>query len=248
LPRILLFDIETAPSLGWVWEKYETTVLDFKKDWYILSFAWKWLGDRKVQVRALPDYPQYNTDPENDAALVAELWKLLDECDVAVAHNVRFDTRKSNSRFLIHGMAPPSPYKTVDTLAIARQQFGFTSNRLDDLGQALGVGRKAKHQGKHTWLGCMRGDRKAWATMAKYNAVDVDLLEAVFLKLRPWAKNHALEVYTRGQACPSCQSPKLTHRGFNLTKTGRRQRFQCQGCGAWSSGLHHEKETLSKTK
>src|SRR6266487_3519317 len=243
-PRILLFDIETAPCLGWVWEKWETNVIEFKTQWYILSFAYKWLGEKKIHTHALPDYPAYEKDREDDAGLTRELWRVLDSSDVAIAHNGdRFDTRKANSRFIAHGLVPPRPRKNVDTLKIARRHFNFTSNRLDDLGQYLGVGRKLAHTGKHLWLGCMRGDPAAWRMMVRYNKTDVALLERVYLKLRPWATGHPnLDNFTRANVCPTCQSQKLVHRGFNLTKTGKRQRFQCTDCGAWSSGIKHIRE------
>ena len=46
--KVLIFDIETAPSLGWVWGKYDQDVISFEKHWYMLSFAAKWLDTNKV--------------------------------------------------------------------------------------------------------------------------------------------------------------------------------------------------------
>ena len=68
--KIAFVDIETAPSLGWVWSKWETNVIDFKKDWYLLSFAVKWVGEKKVKTYGLIDYPGYKKDVENDEQLV----------------------------------------------------------------------------------------------------------------------------------------------------------------------------------
>jgi hypothetical protein len=59
-PRILLVDIETAPSLGWVWQKWQTDVIDIERDWYILSISVKWLNEKKIETYALPDFPAYN--------------------------------------------------------------------------------------------------------------------------------------------------------------------------------------------
>ena len=46
-PRVLLFDIETAPILGYVWSLWEQNVglNQIHSDWYVLSWAAKWLGD-----------------------------------------------------------------------------------------------------------------------------------------------------------------------------------------------------------
>jgi RNase_H superfamily len=232
-PHILLLDIETAPNLGYVWGKWEQNVIDFKHDWYVLSFAYKWLNEKKIHVKALPDYPGYSSRRENDKRLVVDIWKLLDIADVVIAHNGdRFDLRKSNARFISHGLRPPSPYKSVDTLKIARRHFKFDSNRLDDLGSYLGVGRKLPHTGKHLWLGCMNGDKRAWTTMRRYNRQDVALLERVYLKLRPWSSAHPnLNLYTRASACQVCQSPKIARNGRRALRTGYRQQFRCQSCG-----------------
>ncbi len=127
-PSIILLDIETAPSLGYVWGIWEQNVISVKEEWFILSFATKVLGVGKPVIYALPDYKHYKRNHYDDEALVKELWKILDEADVVIAHNGdRFDIKKSNARFIYHGLKPPSPYKTIDTLKIARKHFNFNS-------------------------------------------------------------------------------------------------------------------------
>jgi hypothetical protein len=232
--RILLLDLETAPNLGFVWGIWEQNVIDVKKSWYLLSFAAKWTNERKTHVRCLPDYPRFKSHKEDDKHLIADLWELLNEADIVVAHNGdRFDIRKANARFVAHGLPPPSPYKSVDTLKIARKHFKFDSNRLDDLGKYLGVGRKIPHTGKHLWLGCMNGDKKSWKTMRRYNTQDVTLLERVYLKLRPWTTTHPNLTFfsRRPEECPVCESGAINNTGFSYTRTGKRQRATCKSCG-----------------
>jgi hypothetical protein len=234
--KVVLFDIETSPNLGWTWGKWQQDVIEFKDNWYMLSFSYKWLGQQRVRTKALPDFPGYAADKQNDKKLAAALWKILDEADVVIAHNGdRFDVRKANSRFICHGMRPPSPFKTIDTLKLARKHFKFDSNKLDELGKYLGVGRKIPNTGKNLWFGCMGGDPKSWRIMKHYNARDVELLERVYLKLRPWATGHPdLTMWSRKSGCPACQSMNLQQRGWRVNKRGRYQRFQCQDCGMWS--------------
>ncbi len=232
-PKVLFVDTENAPNLGYVWGKWEQNVIDFKTNWYFLSFAYKWQGSKAIHCRALPDFPAFKKDKETDEFLVHELWKVLDAADIVIAHNGdRHDLRKANARFAFHGLKPPSPYKSVDSLKLARRFFQFDSNKLDDLGQYLGVGRKLPHTGKHLWFGCMSGDPKAWATMRRYNCQDVALLERVYLKLRPWASNHPnLSYISRLHACPVCQSSNCVNDGWYFTRTGKRQRQKCSDCG-----------------
>lgn len=237
-PRVLFIDIETAPILGYTWGRFEQNVVGVERDTYMLSFAVKWEGQERVKTYALPDYPGYSRNKENDKKLVADLWKLMDEADVIIAHNGdSFDIKKSNARFLTHGFRPYAPIKSIDTLKIARKYFKFDSNKLDELGRYLGVGRKLPHTGFHLWRGCMAGDEKSWRTMRRYNAQDVRLLERVYLKLRAWHTTHPdLTVYSGHAGCPACQSTQILRRGFIVAKSRKRQRFQCSACGSWFAG------------
>lgn len=243
MARTLIYDIETAPDLGWVWQRWQTNVIDVDTDWTTLSFAWKWLGEKSVHAMALPDCRK----PKSDRELVAKLHELFDSADIVIAHNgVKFDQPKMRARMLVHGMAPPSPFKEVDTLQIARRQFGFSSNKLDDLARQLGIGRKVTHTGFDLWRRCMSGtvlpgsiDAGAWRTMVRYNRHDVRLLEAVYLRLRPWAKNHpnVAAIDDKPNTCPRCGvEGQMISRGWNIASATRRPRFQCKACGGWCAG------------
>jgi hypothetical protein len=235
--KILFLDIETAPSLGWVWGKWEQNVIDFKSDWYMLSFAYKWADQRKVIAVGLDNAPHYIKGSESDKWLSEQLWKLLDEADIIIAHNGdAFDLPKIKTRFISHGLVPPSPYKTVDTLKIARKAFAFDSNKLDDLGRYLGIGRKLPHTGFHLWKGCMSGDPTSWKLMKRYNAHDVELLEKVYYLVRAWAPNHPNVNHGEIENCPRCGSDKVQRRGFSFTLLRKKQRFQCQKCAGWFEG------------
>ena len=235
--KILFLDLETSPSLGWVWAKWQTNVIDFKTDWYVLSVAWKWADESRIHVLGLDDFPRFKQDREDDKPLMKILWKLLDEADIVIAHNGdSFDLPKANTRFLTHKLNPPTPYKTIDTLKIARKVFMFDSNKLDDLGRYLGIGRKIPHTGFHLWRGCMNGEPEAWAKMKKYNQHDVELLEKVYYIMRAWDKNHPNVNQGNLEACPKCGSQKIQRRGFSYTLLRRKQRYQCRECLGWWEG------------
>lgn len=238
-PKVAFFDIETAPSLGWFWGKlWETPIIDVKTPWYMLSFAYKWQGEDKIHVHALPDYPLFKKDKENDKHLIEDLHDVFDQADVLIAHNGdRFDIRKANARFITQGLRPPAPYKTIDTLKAARRFFQFESNKLNDLGQYLGVGRKLPHTGFDLWSRCMRGERKAWQTMREYNARDIVLLERVYEKLKPYMSNHPdLTIYADAPGCPTCRSTHVHRRGFAVSRKRRYRRYHCGNCGSWFQG------------
>ena len=203
----------------------------------MLSFAYKWLEEKKTYVKALPDYPLYKLDPENDLSLITDLWALFNEADIVVAHNgVAFDTKKTYARFIHHRLPPPESVHEIDTKLVAKRYFKFDSNKLDDLGDYLGVGRKLQTGGFVLWKDCIDGNPKAWAKMCKYNKGDVDLLEKIYLCMRPYIKTHPNVALMNKKIhnCPKCNSPKTQKRGFALTRVSRFQRWQCLSCGGWS--------------
>jgi DNA-directed RNA polymerase subunit RPC12/RpoP len=207
-------------------------------DGYVLSWSAKWLDEKTITTKSLPDYKGYKKDPTNDKKLLEDMWKLLDEADVVIGHNaVKFDVRKLNARFILNGMLPPSPYRMIDTLKAAKAHFAFSSNKLDSLGELLGVGRKVEHEGFELWRKCMNGDKTAWKNMCKYNEQDVLLLEKVYLKLRPFIKNHpniTLDGSVDERECPVCGSNNLVKRGYAYTNASKFSRYRCKDCGKWS--------------
>jgi len=238
-PKVLLLDIETAPINGLSWTVFDTHLIHVIEPTFILCFAYKWLDRSTVHTRALCDYPGYCRNKRDDKALVSDLWGVLDDADVVVAHNGdAFDIKKTNARFVVHGLQPPTPYKTVDTLKIARRHFKFDSNKLDNIGRYLNVGRKLPNTGKDLWLGCMSGDEASWRAMRRYNAQDVRLLEQVYHKIKAWSPSHPImtAITPRNNvACPTCLSHDVQRRGWNIARVKKTPRWQCQGCGKWFS-------------
>lgn len=238
MAKILLLDIETAPSLGWVWGKYDQNVIKFKQNWFILSFAWKWLGDDGIQVKSLRQYRGYRKNLLDDKALLVDLWKLLDEADIIVAHNGdAFDVKKIQARFAYHRMGPTKPFKTVDTLKLLRKNFKLDSNALKDAAGYFGFGDKLPHHGFATWEGCIEGVDEEWDTMERYNIHDIVLLEPVYELVKAWGPHPNLTLYDVEKGnCPTCGSGDVQRRGLMHLKARSYQRFACQGCGHWFKG------------
>lgn len=231
--KILLFDLETSPRVTYTWDFYEQDVLEVKEEWYILCFAYKWLGEKTTHIVALPDFPGYSKNKSNDEKLTKKLWELFNSAEILIGQNLdKFDVKKSNARFIFHGLDPISK-PTIDTLKLARKHFSFGNNKLDYLGQYLSVGRKIPHTGKHLWLGCMNGNEKDWELMKRYCKQDVELLEKVYLKLRGWdtSLGHNLNLVYQKNNCPKCQSEHYVKDGFRPTLSGVYQKYRCMNCG-----------------
>jgi len=131
-PKVLIYDIETAPMLGYCWSLWDQNIglNQIESDWYVLSWSAKWLDDDDDQVMYMDQRKAKNI--EDDKKLLEAMWKLLDECDIVITQNgKKFDQKKLNARFILNGMQPPSSYKHIDTRQIAKRYFGFTSNNLN---------------------------------------------------------------------------------------------------------------------
>lgn len=232
--NILIVDLETAPRLAYVWGFWNTNVglNQTLSSTYIMSYSAKWLGDDGVV---------YNeTRNEDDKQLCQELAVLFDTADMVIAHNGnKFDIPIVRARCVLHGIKPWSPVKQIDTLKVAKREFRFDRNSLAYLAEYLGVEAKEEHKnfpGFELWSECIRGNPEAWKEMRKYNIQDVETLEQVYLKLRPWMTNHpniGVLQEDNKPLCGKCGSSHLQRRGYTTTNVGKYQRFQCMGCGGW---------------
>jgi DNA polymerase elongation subunit (family B) len=241
MPKILILDIETAPNVAYVWRFFKENVgaKQVLEHTTIMSFAAKWLNEPTVYY----DDAHKNTEE----GLLAYLVTFLDSADIVIAHNGdKFDLPTIQGRALVLGLQPPSPYKTIDTVRVARNEFNFPSNSLEYLSGILGVEKKGGHKkfpGFELWLECLKENTEAWEEMKEYNIQDVITLEQVYLKLRPWDRRHPnVAVYESNDAihCPKCNSSHIQRRGFTFTNTGKYHRFQCMDCSGWSRTRYTE--------
>lgn len=245
-PRVIFYDIETAPSLGYYYDLWkEGNIVTTVEPWFMLSFAYKVQGQKKIHYHCLADYPGYSRNKKCDKALVSDLHRLVfSSASALIGHNIDcFDSKKSKARFLFHGLPPTRPVPTIDTLKIARRVFKIDSNRLNALGEFLGLGGKTVTTGWKMFEACIEGDERAWGMLGTYNRRDVDLLERVHDKIIPWSQN--LPSFNNGN-CPSCRSGHVTKQGLKISRAGRRQQMKCQACGHWFSEKVGRDETKEK--
>lgn len=233
--KVLVLDIETAPIRAYVWGIWNQNISinQIESDWFILTWAAKWLFGKKVYSGAVTAQEAVRQD---DKRIVKSLWVLLNEADIVIAHNgEKFDIPKINSRFILNQLNPPLPYQQIDTLKHIRRQFGFTSNKLDYVNKLLNLPRKQDTGGFELWEGCYRGEDKSIKKMLSYNIQDVRILEETYLMIRAWIKPHpnmGLFILDEKQnRCPSCGSKDLSHEGHYHTTANVFEAFRCDNCG-----------------
>jgi hypothetical protein len=236
--KIVLFDIETAPIKTYTWSKWQTPISDNQiiDDWFILSWSAKELFDNKTYHMVLT--PEEVKDGD-DKRITEGLWKVFDEADILIAHNLKkFDKKKANTRFLKHNLYLPSSYKDIDTLIEARKNFAITSNRLDYLAQFFGIEGK-QDTPKGLWNDCMEGDEEALTMMWKYCNQDVKVLEDVYLRLRPYMTSHPninLFIGSTEPKCKACGSSDLKQINDYYTTVQIYEGFRCGHCGSVHRG------------
>lgn len=238
-PKILIFDIETAPMTAYVWKRWKENIsLDQTiSEWFIICWSAKWLGEDGVLGECLT--PE-EIVAEDDKRITEALWKVLDEADIVIAHNGKnFDIPKANSRFIIHGLPPCSPYRQIDTCESSKKVFGFSSNKLDALATYFGVPNKDETD-FDLWKRCLKGEREALDYMFRYNKNDTLILEKVYLRMRPWIPGHPnANLYYEGNSpiCPVCGSTHIIETNSSLyTSVSKFKVFRCEDCGALSRG------------
>jgi RNase_H superfamily len=236
-PKVLVYDIETAPILGYVWSLWDQNVSlnQIHSDWYVLGWSAKWLHDPADKIMYMDQRNAKNI--EDDSAILAKIWDLLDEADIVITQNGKhFDQRKLNARFLMNGFQPPSSYKHIDTKIIASRHFGFTSNKLEYMTDKLNTQyKKLKHTkfpGFEMWKECLAGNLEAWKEMEVYNKHDVLALEELYNRLIPWDNSINFNVYhdEETHVC-KCGSESFIKNGFYYTSAGKYQKHKCKDCG-----------------
>lgn len=235
--KILVLDIETAPLLSYTWGLWQQNVglSQLVRDMYVLCWCAKWLDDDYYYYDSLHFHKGWKKNTEDDKVILESIWNMLDEADYVLAHNVKFDVNTLNSRFIQNDMQPPSSYRLIDTLRIAKQNFRFTSNKLAFIGDAITDDAKMDPGGFNTWRDiCLNKSEKAFDHMMDYNIQDVLLLEEVYIKLRAWDKKHA-NLANSGDldevVCNACGSTNIGNNGYYHTNTQKYVRFRCKDCG-----------------
>ena len=236
-PKLLYFDIETSHTLFRAWRPGQQYIADRQiiQDWFTLSWSAKWVCTTSMFSYVIRPKEVKHQD---DKRIVTALWNLFNEADIIIGHNSdSFDIKKMNRRFIYHGLKPPKPYKTVDTLKIAWRVMGKGCNSLDYLVKyfSLGDGKIKMHE--EDWIACEAGDPKALRKMSKYNDRDVLLGESIYLLLRAWDSRHpnlGLYYETTSPRCKNCGSRDLDIDDKARVYTPANVWFcwTCENCGA----------------
>ena len=88
-PKVLVFDIETAPLKAYTFRIWKENINphngQLRSEWFMLTWSAKWLFDNNIMSDKLTSKEAL---AEDDRRIVKTMWKLLDEADVVIGHNI----------------------------------------------------------------------------------------------------------------------------------------------------------------
>lgn len=237
-PKILSFDLEVSPALGWFYPPtWETGIIKVEDRQRLMSFAYQWVGEEKIKSLCLYDMPFYNLDKADDKALVEELHFVMSQADILLGQNSdNFDVKMANYFFIRNGLEPIPPTRSIDTKKIAKRYFRFANNKLDNLGEELGVGGKTKITQGDIWYDCfILGDKESWRLMNEYCENDVRITTAIYLKMRGFMRNHPNLARLTGDfdSCPTCGGFNYRVRSYRTSNLQRYHQYSCNECGTY---------------
>ena len=140
--KILVLDIERMKGSASIefWDlsdfKNRRIPADAVTEWpRSICAAWGWVGKDKIHFASEWD--------DGRRGMLIKTWEAFDRAEYVVGHNLQnFDAKKLNSEWRDIGLTPPSPYRVIDTLRVARSAFGDESKTLDSLTKRCGLESK----------------------------------------------------------------------------------------------------------
>lgn len=250
-PRILLLDIETLPDLKEVMKvmpqlsAYPGLTLKASIN-SIICIGYRWSHERDTKVICAWDYPQWDKDVNDDGEVLRAFLPIIERADIVATHNgKRFDWKFIQTRIIKHNLTPIKKTTHIDTCQLAKQHLYLFNNRLSTLAKFMTDTDKLENGGWELWEQVLNRDEKAMRLMARYCKRDVDVLHAVFKKLKPFMVGIPnMNIYREGEefVCPKCGSTRIEKRGTGHNKSGPYLKFHCYDCLSWSSAKNESKE------
>lgn len=238
-PKILLFDIESLPDLDAVMNHlpsmsdYPGLTLKASIN-SVICIGYRWFGDSKTHCLNAWDFPGWKKNVNDDKALLEAFMKVIETADCVVTHNgKRFDWKFIQTRLLKHELAPMPKILHIDTCAESKKNLLMFNNRLNTIAKFMTKTEKLENGGWDLWSKVMKRDKASMDLMTKYCKQDVNVLNEVFKKLRPFINNIPnYNVYSAidKDLCPNCGSTRLHKHGFNASRNGVSVRLKCVDC------------------
>lgn len=220
MAKIVSFDIETSHLEA-----------DFGR---VLNFAWKEVG-KPARLVNICDYEVFEETPWNDKPIVMDAYRALMDADVIVSfYGKLFDEPYLNARGLYHKLELPMLPPHVDLYFTARRVLKISSRGMGNVADQLRLSDRKLYVPHDVWVRATAGSARDIRALGERCKSDVRILEEAYLRLRGSIRGHPSVSGIVGP-CRYCGGTKLQRRGYHLTTLAKKQRVQCQSCGAWDT-------------
>lgn len=213
MKKAVFLDIETSLLDARVYRTGTQTIVanQLSNTTRLLTAAWGNMYDLYTQkekgvwaVGNHLDPKKFAKNPLDDTVVLEHLWDVLDEADVVIAHNARFDYGWIMGRFVQLGWPLPSKFSTICTYR-ALSRYNFTSKKLDQLARQL-VNAQKLNTNFDLWVRCSQGEFKAFEEMLEYNIGDVfETLFKVYLRTCQYYPDYCVDMVDYSMEQPQCK-------------------------------------------
>ena len=234
MPRILFYDLETAPMKAWIWRPGEQVVRhgqlvkeDNKPPYTrIICATYCWNDDRPAKAIG------WGYDEQDSGKVVKQFDELIKQADIVIGKNSdRFDNKHVNTIRMIAGGDPmPGWIRDTDDLEKQiRKYFNLPSNSLDYISSLFGLGGKIKME-FDDWIHIVektRGKGKAaYEKMLTYGKKDVEDTRTLWLKLESHFEPR-YKAQTTNRSCKHCGTTDIRQNGSRWSGGTKYIKFIC---------------------
>jgi hypothetical protein len=241
-PKILFFDIESAPVKAWVWncgKQYvgHKQLVKEHNQYGIICIAYAWNDDKPAKVL------DWGYDEQDTGRLVKEFDEIIQQADHVIGKNSdRFDNKMINAARMFAGLPGiPSWTKYTDDLEKQmRKHFRMPSQSLDYISNQLGYGGKIRMEFQD-WIDIVEKTPegpKAFKKMLKYNKKDVEDTRSLWYYLSShFEPKFSMANYMNDRICcrhEDCGSRNVKKNGIRWSGQVRYQEYFCNNCGRYA--------------
>lgn len=169
----------------------ETSDLDGDKGIILCAVIKSSIDGKKTVIRTDHTNPLWKKGFRgNDRVTTQQISSILQNHDVLVAHNGnRFDVPFLRTRCLRWGLPTFPSMKLVDPMRIFFNKFRLRSNGLANVSDYLDVTARKTPLHLSIWMDAiLNGSKKSMDLIVEHCVADVDVLEAVLNKAKPFIK------------------------------------------------------------
>jgi uncharacterized protein YprB with RNaseH-like and TPR domain len=202
---------------------------------FLLCAAFGVVGEKKIRLISLRQFLKGDENPLlHERELVKAVAEEYAKADVLVGHySTGFDRPFLAAKMLEYGLPPLPNIPHIDTYYLSKK-LAISRKSLQNVAYYSGIKQTKSAVEGRLWKAAQAGNIKALKAIEHHNVVDVQVLNEVYLKLRPLMLTHP-RVNGFGP-CRACGQDRLQSRGAAISSLkGHQRRYQCAGCGAWET-------------